>query len=380
MNPKTTDASPKTRRSWIRMFKINILDRYIIRRFLGTFFFTMLLMIVITVVFDISEKIDDFIDKKAPFRSIVFDFYFNFIPYFVSLFSSLFIFISVIFFSSKMAYQSEIIAILSSGISFVRFLYPYFIGACILALFSFVINDVIMPPANRERLDFEDKYLKNPISYLEKNVHKQIEPGLFIYFQSFSNTTETANQFSMERYDGDRLTSKLMSESARWDSKKEKWTIREYYVRDIDSLGRETLTSGASIDTTINLHPSEFKRRDNFIETMNIRELREFIDNLKMQGADNINVFLIELNKRIAFPFSTFILTLIGASLSTRRVRGGIGFHIAIGIAISFLYILFMQFSAEFATKGNLHPAIAAWVPNIIFGIVGAFLYRLAPK
>ena len=364
----------------LRKLKISILDRYIVRKFLGTFFFTILMMIVITVVFDISEKIDDFIDKKAPLQAIVFDYFLNFIPYFISLFSSLFIFVSVIFFTSKMAAQSEIIAILSSGISFRRFLYPYFISACILALFSFVINDVIMPPANKKRIEFVDKYLKKPVVYMEQNKHKQIEPGLFVYFQSFSNSSETAYKFSMERFDGNRMISKLMAESALWDKGKEKWTIRDYYVRDIDSLGHETLSSGVSIDTTINLHPSEFKRRDNFIETLSIAQLRDFIDELKMQGADNIKFFVIELNKRVAFPFSTFILTLIGVSLSTRKVRGGIGIHLAIGIAVSFLYILFMQFSSEFATKGNLDPVLAAWVPNIIFGIVGLFLYRLAPK
>ena len=366
--------------NWLRTFKISILDRYIISKFLGTFFFALLMIIVITVVFDISEKIDDFIEKKAPLQAIVFDYYLNFVPYFVSLFSSLFIFISVIFFTSKLAAQTEIIAILSSGISFRRFLYPYFIGACILACFSFVINDVIMPSANKNRLDFEDKYLKNPVIYLERNVHKQVEPGLFVYLESFSNSSETAYQFSMERYKDDRMVSKLMSQNAQWNKEKEKWTIKDYYIRDIDSLGHETLSSGAGIDTTINLHPSEFKRRANFTETMSIAELNEFIDHLRMQGADNVKAFLIELHKRIAFPFSTFILTLIGASLSTRKVRGGIGIHVAIGIAISFLYILFMQFSAEFATKGNLDPIVAAWIPNIIFGIVSAFLYRLAPK
>jgi lipopolysaccharide export system permease protein len=345
-----------------------------------TFFFALLMIIVITIVFDISEKIDDFIEKKAPLNAIVFDWYLNFIPYFISLFSSLFIFIAVVFFTSKITSQSEIIAILSSGVSFKRFLYPYFLGACFLALFSFVINDAIMPSANKRRLEFEDKYLKRPVVFNDRDVHKQVEPGLYVYLESFSNSNETAYRFSLERYHNDRLTSKLMSESALWNKELEKWTIRDYFIRDIDSLGCETLQKGASIDTTINLHPSEFKRRANFMETMNIAELSEFIENLKMQGADNINMFLIELHKRIAFPFSTFILTLIGVSLSTRKVRGGIGIHVAIGIAIIFLYILFMQFSAEFATKGNLHPILAAWIPNAIFGVVGAFLYWLAPK
>jgi len=340
----------------------------------------MLILIVITVVFDLSENIDKFIDRKAPLESIVFDYYLNFIPYFISLFSSLIIFVSVIFFTAKMASLSEIIAILSSGISFRRFLYPYFLSACFLAVFSFVVNDLIMPPANTKRLEFEDKYIKRPVVFHERDVHKQLEPGLFVYLESFSNNSEIANRFSLERYEGDRLTSKLISESALWNNETEKWIIRTYYIRDIDSLGNQTLRTGTSLDTTINLHPSEFRRRANFIETMNIKQLSDFIDELKMQGADNINMFLMELNKRVAFPFSTFILSLIGVSLSTRKVRGGIGIHVAVGIGLCFLYILFMQFSAEFASKGNLQPVLAAWIPNIIFGIVSVFLYKLAPK
>jgi lipopolysaccharide export system permease protein len=290
----------------------------------------------------------------------------------------LFIFIAVIFFTSKLAYNSEIIAILSNGISFRRFLYPYFISACILALFMTFLNEVIMPSANKKRLEFEDAYIKTPVTYNQQNVHKQVEPGLFVYLESF--LSEQANKFSMERYEGDRLTSKLMSDRAIWNKEKEKWTILNYFVRDIDSLGNETLSSGTSIDTTINLHPDEFKRRDNFVEQMNMAELSNFIDELRMQGADNINQYIIKMHERIAAPFSTFILTLIGASLSTRKVRGGIGIHVAIGITLCFLYILFMRFSSEFATKGNLSPILAAWIPNIIFGVVSTFLYRLAPK
>jgi lipopolysaccharide export system permease protein len=364
----------------LRTLKIGKLDRYIIKKFLGTFFFTLLILIVIVVVFDLSEKIDKFMDRKAPLRAIVFDYYMNFVPYFISLFSSLIICVSVIYSTSKMAAQSEIIAILSSGISFRRFLYPYFISACFLAFFSFFVNNVIMPPANAKRLSFEDKYVNSPTVYHERNVHKQVEPGLYVYLESFNNTSETANRFSLERYIDDVLVSKLVSDRATWNNELEKWTISNYYVRDIDSLGQQTLHIGASIDTTINLHPSEFKRRHNFVETLNIKELREYIDELVMQGSDNIKLFLIDYNKRLSAPFSTFILTLIGVSLSTRKVRGGTYLHVVAGIGICFSYILFMQFSAEFATKGNLEPFLAAWVPNAIFGIICVILYKIAPK
>ncbi|MDR1865542.1 MAG: LptF/LptG family permease [Bacteroidales bacterium] len=355
------------------------MDRYVIGKFLGTFFFSILLIIIIVIIFDISEKIDDFLEKKVLLTSIIFDYYVNFIPYFITLFSSLFIFIAVIFFTSKMAYNSEIIAILSSGVSFRRFLYPYFISACILALFTVFLNDVIMPSANKKRLEFEERYIRSPMMYMGKDVHKQVEPGVFVYLQQVTSSDQ-AIRFSLERYEDDRLVSKLVSDRAVWNREKEKWTIQKYYIRDIDSLGNETLSTGEDMDTTIHLHPSEFKRRDNFTEQMNMSELQDFIDELRVQGSDNINQYIIKLHERIAAPFSTFILSLIGVSLSTRKVRGGIGIHVAIGIALCFLYILFMRFSSEFATKGNLSPILAAWIPNIIFGIVGIFLYRLAPK
>ncbi|MDR0814633.1 MAG: LptF/LptG family permease, partial [Bacteroidales bacterium] len=207
----------------LRKFKLGKLDAYIIRQFLGTFFFSILLIILIVIIFDISEKIDDFLEKKVTLSEIVFDYYLNFIPYFVTLFSSLFIFIAVIFFTSKMAYNSEIIAILSSGISFRRLMYPYFISACILVVFIFFLNDVIMPTANRKRLAFEDAYIKSPVMYMKENMHKQVEPGMFVYLESFNSRTEQATRFSIERYDGDKLVSKLLANKAVWNTEKEKW-------------------------------------------------------------------------------------------------------------------------------------------------------------
>jgi lipopolysaccharide export system permease protein len=355
------------------------LDAYIMKKFLGTFFFSILLIILIVIIFDISEKIDDFIEKKAPLKDILLGYYLNFIPYFVTQFSYLFIFIAVIFFTSKMAYNSEIIAILSSGVSFRRFLYPYFLSSCLLVAFIFVLNDVVIPAANRKRLAFEDVYIKSPVMFMKENVHKQVAPGLYIYLESF-NRAEQANKFSMERYEGGRLESKLIADKAVWNKEKEKWTILNYYIRDIDSTGHETLTKGTRMDTTINLHPSEFKRRENFIEQMNMSELRAFIAELKMEGADNVNDYIIKLNERIAAPFSTFILTLIGVSLSSRKIRGGMGVQVAVGIVLCFMYILFMRFSSEFSSKGNLNPVLAAWIPNIIFGVISLVLYRIAPK
>lgn len=364
----------------MKNFKVNIIDLYIIRKFLGTFFFALLLIIVVAVVFDFSEKVDDFIEKNAPARAIVFDYYLNFIPHFAVLFSSLFTFISVIFFTSKMAYNTEIIAILASGRSFSRMLYPYVISAAIISGFSFFLSNYIIPNANKTRLEFEELYIRNhPYNFDKRNVHKQISPGLYIFMESFSNSSDMGYKFSMEKFENGKLTSKLMADYIRWDTTKRKWNLQNYYIRNIHGLD-ETIIKGESADTTINLDPNEFKRRDEFVETMNLTDLNQFISNLRTQGSDNINTFIIEKQKRMAYPISTFILTMIGVTLSSRKVRGGIGMQLGLGLGLSFGYILFMQFSAQFAISGALSPFLAAWVPNFIFIIISVILYRMAPK
>lgn len=364
----------------MRRLGLKIIDLYIIRKFLGTFFFALLIIIAIAVVFDISEKIDDFIENKASFKEVLVDYYFNFIPYFSVLFSSIFTFIAVIFFTSKMAYNTEIIAILSSGMSFKRLLVPYMIGAFVIASFSFLISNYVLPPANEVRLEFEEKYLHHrPVRYDETNIHKQLEQGLFIYMENYINTTDIGHKFSMERYVDGVLVSKLTSNFIRWDSIKNKWTIRNYYIRNIDGMKEEIIT-GSTLDTTLNMHPSEFKRRFNFIETMSLEELNHFINVKRMQGEEGLVAYIIERDKRLAYPFSTFILTLIGVFVSSKKVRGGIGVQIGIGLLCSFSYILFMQFSSQFAIGGGLNPLIAAWVPNIIFLFFTLLLYRMAPK
>ncbi|HEX2934357.1 MAG TPA: LptF/LptG family permease [Bacteroidales bacterium] len=361
-------------------WKLRIIDFYIIKKFLGTFFFALILIIGIAVIFDVSEKIDDFMEKHATLKQVVFDYYLNFIPYFAVLFSSLFTFIAVIFFTSKMAYNTEIIAILNSGMSFRRLMYPYMIGAAILATFSFVLSNYVIPDSNRRRIAFEEVYVRNSAyNYTKVNIHRQLDPGLLIYMERFSNSSEMGTRFSMERYKGDTLVSKLMSDYIKWDSIKNKWTIYNYYIRNINGL-KETIVKGNQIDTTLKIHPDEFKRRENFVETMSLGELDDLIKEQKLQGTENINMMIIERDKRVAFPFSTFILTMIGVTVSTRKIRGGIGVQIGTGLGLSFSYILFMQFSSQFAISGTLSPFLAAWIPNIIFAVISVILYRMAPK
>lgn len=364
----------------IKGFSLLIIDRYIIRKFLSTFFFSILLIMSIAIVLDFSEKIDDFLESHAPLNKIVFDYYLNFIPYFASLFSHLFTFIAVIYFTSRMAYNNEFIAILSNGVNFNRILYPYFISALIITLFSFTLNNFVIPHATAKKQAFEELYYhRTPRVYSDRNIHKQISPGVFIYLENYNTYNNSGRLFSMEKYEKGELVSKLMSKEVHWDSTTNKWRIRDYMIRNFDG-DKQTLITGRSIDTTMNISPEEFRRRDNAIEAMNLPELNQFIRRQKMQGASNLNEFLIEKHKRFSFPFSTFILTLIGVSVSSKKVKGGIGMQIGIGLLISFSYILFLQFSSQFAISGAFSPFVAAWIPNLLFLIIAVFLYRMAPK
>jgi len=355
------------------------LDWYIIKKFLGTFFFSIGLIMAIAIVFDVSEKLQDFIEKKAPLEAIIFDYYLNFIPYFANLFSPLFIFISVIFFTAKMAANSEIVAILAGGISFRRMLRPYMVSATVLALLSLYLNNFLIPKANAKRLAFEENYIRNKYRFSDKNIHRQIAPGTYVYFESFNNLANIGYKFSLEKFNNNQLEYKLISDYVQWDSVKTKWVIHNYYERFLNGEKQEFI-KGNTKDTTINLSPEDFSRRENFIEAMDYYELNQFIADEKFKGSENIPFYEVEKYKRIAFPFATFVLTLIGVSLSSRKVRGGIGMHIGMGLLISFAYILFMQVSTVMATNTGMNAAYAVWIPNVIFGILALFLLKKAPK
>ncbi len=358
---------------------LKLIDKYIILKFVGTYFYAIALIISVAVIFDVAEKIDDFMEKGAPLKAIVFDYYMNFIPYFANLFSALFTFIAVIFFTSRMAYNTEIVAILSSGVSFKRLMYPYFVGAFIIATLALILNLFVIPPANRVKIEFEAQYIKNPYVNSNQNIHRQILPETFLYIESYSTSNQIAYKFSLEKFEDGVMKSKLVTDYARWDTVKNKWVLYNYYERDIRAEG-EVITSGWEKDTALNITGADFSRRTSDIEAMNYFELNEYVQSQQLQGADNLEEILVEKYRRFADPFSTFILTLIGVSLSSRKVRGGIGLHIGLGILLSFSYILFMRFSMMFAIGGALNPIVAVWLPNIIFMGVGVLLYRMAPK
>lgn len=361
----------------LRLFKR--LDTYIIKKFIGTYFFALLIIIGIAVVFDAAEKIDDFMEKNAPLSAIIFDYYMNFIPYFASLFSSLFTFVAVIFFTSKMASNTEIVAILASGVSFRRLLYPYFVAAFLIALLNFVLVGFIIPRTTAVKIDFENKYVKKQYQNEESNIHRQLTPNTFVYMENFMVVGKIGSNFSLEKFEGSTLKSKLVSDYAVWDSTSGKWTAYNYYIREIYDK-KEIIKRGEKIDTLIDLSGKELSQRSNVVETMNLFELSDQIKKQKQRGASDVAFLQSERHKRFAYPLSTFILTLIGVSFASRKVRGGVGLHIGLGFVIGFSYLLFMRFSEMFAIGGVISANVAIWVPNVLYTFIALYLYWKTPK
>lgn len=354
------------------------IDWYIIKKFLGTFFYAIALIISISIVFDVSENIDDFMAKDVPLNAIVFDYYLNFVPYFANLFSGLFTFIAVIYFTSKLAYNTEIIAILSSGVSFNRLMRPYMVGASVIVLFSYLLGNYVIPPANKNKNDFRNTYIVNRKSGNESNIHRQIEPGVFVYMSSYNAALDVGRDFTIEKFADRKLVSKLSARSIKWDREFSKWVIHDYFIRTIDGYS-EKITQGSEKDTLLNMLPEDYQVVANVVETMTLPALNKSIENLKLRGVNTIE-YQIEKHKRRSGPFSAIILTIIGVSLASRKIKGGIGFHLGLGLLLSFSYILFMQVTTVFATSDLLAPWLAMWIPNIVYGGLAFYLYRRASK
>jgi lipopolysaccharide export system permease protein len=371
----------KAFREIIDLLKVKRIDSYIIRKFLGAFFFALVLIITIAVVFDFAEKIDNFMEKQAPAEAIVFDYYMNFIPYFATLFSPLFVFIAVIFFTSKMAVNTEIIAILNSGMSFRRMMWPYFVSALVIAVFAFSLTNFVIPKSNLERMNFEDKYYRpSGRRVAQDNIHRQESKNVLVYFGSFNPISNRGQNFTIDQFnDSGKLVSKLSANIVIYDTTIKKWTALTYNIREIKD-DKEIITKGDRIDTALNIRPIDLSRDPGFVGTMTYNELNDYIDLLRLQGSDELKLFLIEKHRRFANPFAVFILTLIGVSLSSRKIRGGIGMNIGIGLTLSFSYILFLQFASQFSLKGNLGPMMAMWIPNILYMVIALVLYKMAPK
>lgn len=358
-----------------------ILDRYITKKFMSSFFVMILLIIGIVIIFDISEKIDDFVAHDAPLKRIIFDYYVNFVPYFMNMFSPLFVFLTVILFTSRLAANSEIIAILSGGISFHRLMAPYIFSAALIALLSLILNLFVIPNANVVRHEFESVYYSKRAAPASRDIHYQLSPGQFVYVQSFSKWNNTAYRFTLEEIRDNELVSKLTAERAVWDSAFGGWTLHKYFLRQYhEGTLTDEVRSGVRLDTVINLTVNDFYMKHNTVEDLSYGRLRDLIRTQRLRGDANVQYSLIELYQRWALPFSAFILTIMGVALSSRKRRGGIGWNLAIGLALSFSYILFMKFSQMFVYTGTLPPAVAIWLPNIVFAVITAFLYKIAPK
>ena len=371
----------KTFRASLKSLKIKIIDGYIIRKFLGTFFLSLLLILTIAVVFDFAEKIDNFMEKSAPVGAILFDYYLNFIPYFATLFAPLFVFISVIFFTSKMAVNTEIIAILNSGMSFRRMMWPYFLSALVIVMFTFWLTNFVIPHSNLVRLDFEEKYYRSVSRKLPvENITRQVFKNVYVSLESFNPLSQVGRNLTIDKInDEGRLESRLTAVTVRYDTTNNKWSCFNYNIRRLDG-NEEIITKGNNIDTTLMIKPGDFSKDPGIVGTMNFRELNDYISLLRLQGSDEIKLFLIEKHRRFANPFAVFILTLIGVSLSSKKIRGGIGMNIGIGLILSFSYILFLQFASQFSLKGNLGPMLAMWIPNILYSVIALVLYKMAPK
>ena len=351
-------------------------DAYIMKQFLGTFFFAILLLLAIVVMFDFNEKIDAML--TAPVKETVFKYFMNFVPYFANQFAPLFVFITVIFFTSKLADHSEIIAILSSGISFKRLLVPYMASATIIAAGTLLLSLYVIPPANVKRIDYTNQWVRNKRVDYGDNIQLQVRPGIMAHMGRYDNPLRLGYRFSLDEFDGNTLKSRLTAENVKYDTLG-RWHIHNYVIRTFKGLD-EKMVKGSDMDTTLNFDPKDFLISQNDQEMLTSPQLKRYISNQKARGVANIQSFEIEYEKRYAMTAAAFILTVIGLSLSSRKVRGGMGMNIGIGLLLSFSYILFMTVTQTFAVSGYTSPRVAMWIPNVIYAVIAVLLYRKASQ
>ncbi|NNF22807.1 MAG: YjgP/YjgQ family permease [Saprospiraceae bacterium] len=357
---------------------MKIIDRYILKKFLSAFFFIMLLLVLIIVVIDITEKIESFNKADLTILQIA-GFYMDYIPWLANTITPITVFIATVFITAKMASHTEIIAILSNGMSFTRFLMPYMLGAFLIAVVTFYFTGWVIPEANKSRVEFEIKYLKNQFYFSERDNHFQEGPGVFTYVKSFTNSSNTGYNFTLERFDQNKLVEKLSSSNIKWDEEKEQWTLNEWQRRKITGQG-EIINSGSKLDTALRMHPEDFTSDFRLNEALTIPELDAKIRDLQFRGLDGYEIYQIEKYIRITYPFTIIILTFIGVIVSARKARGGTGFQMALGFVIAFVFIIFWVMSKSMAEGGSMNPVLAVWLPNISFSLIGLLLYKTVPR
>lgn len=365
---------------------MKIIDKYIIKKVLYTFIFVVLIIVAIVAVIDLAEKMDKFARNNLDGPTIL-GYYRDFIPWIIGLVSPIMVFIAVVFVTSQMAARTEIIAILSSGVSFRRLLVPYFLASLIIAIFNFVLNGWVIPQSNRSRLAFEIQYLNKAYYFDQRNVHMQIEPNVYFYLQNYNVNTSTGYQFSLERFENNRLVDKLTADNITWDSTKNKWTIRFWKRKRVDSIfnvgyhpppGSDQV--GEKLDTALSVTPTDFENAERKYDGMTINELTEHIKKLRFRGASGVEAYEVERHIRFSSPFTIFVLVFMGVIVSSKKSRGGTGFQIALGFLLSFIFILFFMMSRTFAEAGSLSPFLAAWIPNLTFTVISLGMYKYVPR
>lgn len=369
--------------SWLNPRRyISLLDWYIIKKFIGTYVFSILLIISIAIVFDFNENLSKFTQYHAPWRAIIFDYYANFIPYYSNLFSPLFVFIAVIYFTSKLAGNSEIIAMMATGISFRRLLRPYMFSCVLIALTTFYLNAYVIPHGTVIRQQFENRYRRNKVTNAADNVQIRLSKSTVVYMQHYDDQIKRGYGFSLDKFEGKKLVSHMTASDIQYDTiaeSKYHWTANNWKVRTLRGL-REKIQMGAVKDTVIPMEPADLIYSKGQQETFTSPELKRYISKQTSRGAANVKQYEVEYHKRIAMSFASFILTIIGASLSARKRKGGMGLYLGVGFALSFAYIMLQTVSSAFAVQANMPPPLAAWTPNIIFAVIALFCYRQAPN
>lgn len=361
---------------------IRILDWYIIKKFIGTYIYSIMLIISISIVFDVNENLAKFSQYHAPLKAIVFDYYTNFVPYFANLFSPLFVFIAVIFFTSKLAGNSEIISILASGVSFKRLMRPYMISALLISVLTFYLGSYVIPKGNIVRQNFESMYKNKKHNTSADNVQLQVGKGIIAYIQHYDNNMKKGYGFCLDKFEDKKLVSHLTASEIQYDTISESkyhWKLTNWRIRQMRGL-REHIISGTEKDSTIMMEPTDLVFSKGQQETFTSPQLKEYISKQIDRGSSNVVQYEVEYHKRIANSFASFILTTIGVSLSSRKRKGGMGLYLGIGLALSFGYIMLQTVSATFAIQADTPPMLAAWIPNIIFTVVAYFCYKKAPN
>ena len=361
---------------------LKILDWYIIKKFIGTYFYSIALIISISIVFDINENLAKFTQYHAPLKAIVMDYYMNFVPYFANLFSPLFVFIAVIFFTSKLAGNSEVISMLAAGVSFKRLMRPYMLSAALISVMTFFLGAYVIPKGTIVRQNFETMYKNKKKNTSAENVQLQVGKGVIAYIQHYDNNLKKGYGFCLDKFEDKKLVSHMTASEIQYDTisdSKYHWKARNWRIRQLKGM-RETITSGSVKDTTIMMEPTDLVFSKGQQETFTSPQLKEYISKQIDRGSGNVVQYEVEYHKRIATSFASFILTTIGLSLSSRKRKGGMGMYLGIGLALSFTYIMLQTVSSTFAIQADTPPMLAAWIPNIIFTVVAYFCYRKAPN